>query len=738
MEFTGASVMGFTQLPALAKLARDKVLEEYEKDDKAAAKMGNSLSYFDDLGQGLTWTESSNLTPNQRKEKLIQRAAKTETIFTAHSLPFKGWESQFSGFDEQVKATMESPDRVIEMDKLETHSIQEASHLGLSFHLGRDTLGMKKRSLNLGRKTRGDRSILDALKSEEEVDDWLNSRDIRKRDLLGFSRAVFDPIGLVPGLTASLKLKYAKYLQDYPDHGWNTVVAKDVVSSFSTLLKSVIKMKREVEVPRYVGKPLGQEDITSTLIAVIDGKMGKGSCSMVYLHHEWNTESETEFTCNLLASRNKLLPSNIVDQVRAEVMALATGTPLVMNILSILEGYEEFKGIEKILALDSQTTCLLLTQEPSHFKSSISSVLNHAQGLWSIDEIYYLEGKNMDLLADIGTKEWNFPEDSWRHNDNDLEHESYFTGAVFNRPRNEWPIIGVTTFMNQERKLLHKLPFLRENLIRVTNSSLNYTVSLWETSRLEEEVPAPGAFWYHLQAYQNLNKTVNALVEAKRSIGRRWRRKDAEQMVDLVAIREDILHLLLQQEQEWSRLSASKWPPSRLDYRVETIRGILCVIGRGLEQEPSEADGTFRLDLPHPTDEIGFVAPILHPDSLFTKSLLNYKHHQLGHGKSPALLRDRVSLSWYIPGSLKICERIKKTCPRCRFNRPRPLTSDLGRLPAFRINPTNENKTLVVDIIGPIHLIERPGARMTRGSQKYKTWELIAVVSSLSLHDGSE
>ena len=82
---------------------------------------------------------------------------------------------------------MKSPDKIIAIDKLEKYSIQEASHLGLSFNLGHDTLGMRKRPLNLGRKTRGDWSLLDALNKEDEVDGWLNSRDIRKGDLLGFS-----------------------------------------------------------------------------------------------------------------------------------------------------------------------------------------------------------------------------------------------------------------------------------------------------------------------------------------------------------------------------------------------------------------------------------------------------------------------------------------------------------------------------------------------------------------------
>ena len=192
----------------------------------------------------------------------------------------------------------------------------------------------------------------------------------------------------------------------------------------------------------------------------------------------------------------------------------------------------------------------------------------------------------MDRLADIGTREWTFPEDSWKPTySNDSDPESYFTGTIFNC---EWPIICVSTFMNQERQLLHKLPLLRENLIKVTNSNFNLdtTISLRERSSRQEE-PKPGPFWYHLQAYQNLNKTVNALMEAKCSIGRKWKRKDAERMVNMVEIRSNILHLLLQQDQEWSRLSARKWPPSPLDYWMETIRGILCVIGRGLEQEPS-------------------------------------------------------------------------------------------------------------------------------------------------------
>ena len=155
-------------------------------------------------------------------------------------------------------------------------------------------------------------------------------------------------------------------------------------------------------------------------------------------------------------------------------MALAVGVPLVKDILSILEDYPEYHNMKKVLALDSKTCCLLLTQDPTKYKSTVSNVINHVQSLWTIDEIHYLPGTEMDKLADIGTHKWKAPEDSWSGL---KQGESYFTGMIFNSPRHKWPIVCVTTFMHQEKKALHKLPFLREDVINVTDSNHGITVS---------------------------------------------------------------------------------------------------------------------------------------------------------------------------------------------------------------------------------------------------------------------
>ena len=66
---------------------------------------------------------------------------------------------------------------------------------------------------------------------------------------------------------------------------------------------------------------------------------------------------------------------------------------------------------------------------------------------------------------------------------------------------------------------------------------------------------------------------------------------------------------------------------------------IWAILGRGLEVESNYSEGTFRVNIQHPEAEIGFIAPILHPDSLLTKSLVAYKHDEFGHGKSAALVR---------------------------------------------------------------------------------------------------
>ena len=199
--------------------------------------------------------------------------------------------------------------------------------------------------------------------TEDDIESWMSLKPMRKRDILGISCCLYDP--LVPGLTCSLKLKYQEYLERYKTHQWNTVCSSDIKQEFVPLLKSVLKAKLEVEVPRYIGKPVVKEEVVSTLLIVNDGKLNKAGCMMAYLHHQWiDDQGETQVECNLLASRNKLLPHTIVDQVRAEIGALGISFNLVDTILSVLDEFEEYSNIKKMLVLDSKTTTLLLTQEP--------------------------------------------------------------------------------------------------------------------------------------------------------------------------------------------------------------------------------------------------------------------------------------------------------------------------------------------------------------------------------------
>ena len=62
LQFTGASVMGTRQLPWLAKLARDVVTDELGNQDQEAGRIAQSLSYFDDLTQGISWVKAKDLT----------------------------------------------------------------------------------------------------------------------------------------------------------------------------------------------------------------------------------------------------------------------------------------------------------------------------------------------------------------------------------------------------------------------------------------------------------------------------------------------------------------------------------------------------------------------------------------------------------------------------------------------------------------------------------------------------
>ena len=710
LEFKGASMMGTKQIPWLAKLARDVVTDTLAEQDTEAGRLAKCLSYFDDLGQGITWMEAKDLSMEDCQRILATRAAKTEAAFNDHSLPVKPWESHLSPhFDSTVKKEL-YPDQ-----EYQPQDTVESSLLGLSYHLGTDTLGLNKKALNIGRKSRGDRNPDDKITDETQIKTWLEGAKIRKRDLLGISRALYDPLGLAPAITTSLKQKYSEYVEKYPEHTWNTIVSNEVVKNFSPCLQSILLAKKEIRVPRYIGKPLTNNPVSSTLLIVNDGKLHKSGCTMAVLHHEWQVEGRTQVKTHLVASKNKLLPKRIVDQLRGEIASLAIGYKLTTQILSVMKEFKEYNSLTKRLILDSKTTCLLLAQEPTKFQPGVSSVINYTQSLFNMEEIHYLPGTFMDRLADIGTHEWGRAEQSWRLN-------KYLKGSVFDSPMASWPLTPLTEFLSMK---IQNLPFLSKNRITAKDPLKGITTSLRIVTSLAK--PKPGPFWDHLRAYGNLQKTVTALMNIK-IMAEKWRSKKANdnghtyRPTPLVEIRQQALHQLLLQEQEWSKLAVDTKPPSKNDYQVTEIKGILCVVGRGLDELPSQRDQIFPAGLKHPVAETGFVAPILHWDSPFTKALISYHHR---HGKAAAYERDRISLSWYIPKALQLCEKLRSFCPGCRFITPSSLQAQLGKLPAFRLNPNN-NKTLIMDVIGPFTVTERPITKETRNMKKIKVWELIA------------
>ena len=348
LQFTGASVMGTRQIPWLAKLARDVVTDELGNQDQEAGRIAQSLSYFDDLAQGISWVNAKDLTFSEQEKLLVTRAAKKEAAFNKYSLPVKPWESHISSeFDSLVKREL-NPNQ-----EYKQQPSMESSLLGLSYTLQTDTIGLNKKALNMGRKSRGDRNPDDRITQETQIKTWLEKSKIRKWDLLGISRVLYDPLGLAPAITTSLKQKYSEYIAKFPDHTWNTIVSDEIVKDFTTNLQAILLAKSEINVPRYVGKPLTSNPVSSTLLLISDGKVHQSGCAMALLHHEWQEKGETQVKTHLLASRNKLLPKRIVDQLRGKVASLAIAYTLATQILSIMEEFIEYKSLTKKLVLDS-------------------------------------------------------------------------------------------------------------------------------------------------------------------------------------------------------------------------------------------------------------------------------------------------------------------------------------------------------------------------------------------------
>ena len=144
-----------------------------------------------------------------------------------------------------------------------------------------------------------------------------------------------------------MKQKYSEYIEKFPDHTWNTIVSDEIVKDFTTNLQAILLAKREINVPRYVGKPLTSNPVSSTLLLISDEKVHQSGCAMALLHHEWQEKGETQVKTHLLASRSKLLPKKTVDQLRGEVASLAIAYTLTTQILSVMKEFPEYKNLTK-------------------------------------------------------------------------------------------------------------------------------------------------------------------------------------------------------------------------------------------------------------------------------------------------------------------------------------------------------------------------------------------------------
>ncbi len=121
---------------------------------------------------------------------------------------------------------------------------------------------------------------------------------------------------------------------------------------------------------------------------------------------------------------------------------------------------------------------------------------------------------------------------------------------------------------------------------------------------------------------------------------------------------------------------------------------------------PTLHDGTLRLKS-RVRDATSHTSPKLltplHPHSHFTRLLLHTSHRSYLH-PGVAALQSIIADKFYVSGLRNILKKISRACPACQRAYARPLSQQLGMLPAVRTTPSPPFMKVGIDFAGPLQI----------------------------------
>ena len=710
----GSLIMGLKQSPCISKACILKLAEEIRSQDPKTADTLVHMSYFDDLSPGITYEEAKAAFQADGEDgplnKLINRTQVINKHLCQYNLQIKQWMSPQAPNMHELVTGEARPE------------VKICSTLGMAWDLRTDTWGYDKTdAINIGPNRRGVKKATFDLKDHHEVESYLKEKGLTKRMYLGISKSLFDPQGLLIPITQAFNMLFRQILEQHPAHWkWDQYLDNRFIPPFCQLIESLFYAKEHIRINRNLCPPLNATNITTTVIHVFDGSMVGGSIGLSYIHHEYTLDqgNEVHVDCHLALGRGRLNELRFKHQVQSELGGLRIGIRNDQDITRFIK----LTTHRHIFVSDSQTVVRMTLKSSLSFCQLASIIIDKCQLHCNPQtDLYYLEGRLMDSLADKGTKFCLTP-----HLQLD---EDYFKGGVFNQRAKDWPIQPASEFMTDQildLPLLNlDIQFIQDKGIATTEEggllgSVHQTRS--QLMALADKKPTKiPPFWKFIAKYRWLCTAMHYLISLCRVLARRL----PDKFKPIVHksrgdVYEWLMAHLLQQERHVTKQTVQYVMNNSRDYVVRDIGGVYFIKGRR-GQEPAQGFVARFARLEQVTGH--YFTPLLSRESHLAKAIARQTHDRC-HSASIAFTARVIRTKWFINRIGPYLRKIKKGCFACRKLDQNLLQPEIGQLPLFRAIGENPGFSISVDMIGP-YFIHKAGPR-TRGSRPSKMWLLIA------------
>ncbi len=481
------------------------------------------------------------------------------------------------------------------------------------------------------------------------VPDIINDKKITKRSIASISAGVFDILGLFAPVTiVARSILQETWKLNLP---WDDEVPQDLQDMWDAWVKDLPKVL-DHPIPRRITSPTGQSNFSS-LQGFADAST-KAYGAAVYLR---SVQTDGSVHTSLVTAKARVLPVKHMTIPKAELL----GAHLLAKLLAHTGTIQDISKDNLHAWTDSQIVLHWLSKEATQHKDRF--VANRVQSV-------------QDLL----------PFTTWRHvptdqNPADLASRGvaafdliastlWWSGPPWlSRPLDAWPV----TTINRPKEAVQ---------ILTISVSLNMDSS---------QVRFLNSLWYKFSSFFALTRVFAWIL---RFFNRtKFKKKQGTTHLSSQEIHQAAKKIfLLSQQCDFPEVFAAV-KEDRVLPKSHSLHKMLPTTQDGLLYLKSRVRNTFTPSLPK------LLLP-LHPKSKLTR-LWIYSLHQTHLHPGVSALQSIISATHYIPGLRNLLKHVSRSCMRCQRAYAKPVSHQLGLLPAVRTKPSPPFEKTGIDFAGP-------------------------------------